>query len=100
MKRPKKTQKRFENDHFHNPYSFILLGLFGLIQIRQQLLGTASKPIILLAPGEIQSWLEYYDTEIEPILGEIEFIDNKTLVGLHSFFAIHACLKPTLELVP
>lgn len=49
--------------------------------MRQKLLHKKNDPIIILAPHEIQSWLIYYDNEIEIVMNEIEFIDNQTLVN-------------------
>lgn len=57
-----------------------IVGLFGIIQRRQQLLRDKSTPILLLAPKEIDSWLTFYDSEIEPISSEFELIDNRSLV--------------------
>lgn len=60
---------------------FIPIGLIGIIQMRQKLLHEKNNPIILLAPHEIQSWLIFYDSEIEIVMNEIEFVDNQTLVN-------------------
>lgn len=47
----------------------------------------------------MQSWLQYYDTEIESILTEIEFIDNRTLVIFgHSLF-IHTQRRQSSRLI-
>lgn len=60
-------------------HSFIA-GLFAIIQMRQKLFHEKSTPILLLAPNEMKSWLMFYDSEIEPICSEFEFIDNRALV--------------------
>lgn len=57
-----------------------MAGLFGIIQMRQQLLQEESTPILLLAPNDMKSWLMFYDAEIEPITSEFELIDNQSLV--------------------
>lgn len=56
-------------------------GLFGIIQMRQRLLCERIEPILLIAPGEMKSWLSFYDSNIESISSAFEFIDNRSLVS-------------------
>lgn len=48
--------------------------------MKQTLLRDKCEPILLLAPGDIKTWLTYYDSEIEPISSVYELIDNRSLV--------------------
>lgn len=67
----------FENAKFNLP---VFAGLFGIIQMRQKLFHNKCDPILLLAPNDIETWLTFYDSEIEPISSDYELIDNRLLV--------------------
>lgn len=49
--------------------------------MRQKLLCDKNEPILLIAPGEMKSWLSFYDSDIESMSSQFEFIDNRTLVN-------------------
>lgn len=61
--------------------SIPIVGLFGILQMRQRLLCDKNEPILLMAPGEMKSWLSFYDSDIESISSQFEFIDNRALVN-------------------
>lgn len=43
-------------------------------------MGSARQPIILLTPIQIESWLQFYDSEIEEINAEFVLVPNRQLV--------------------
>lgn len=53
--------------------------------MRQKLLCDKMEPILLIAPGEMKSWLSFYDSDIESISSQFEFIDNRALVNCGNF---------------
>lgn len=62
-------------------YTCFQTGLFSILQLRQKILNGNHDPILLLAPNEMNSWLRFYNDEVEPILSEFKFIDNQVLVS-------------------
>lgn len=56
------------------------LGLIGILEERRRLLPDAS-PIMLLAPIQISSFLDFYDRRINSIRGEYYLVPNGDLVG-------------------
>lgn len=73
-----KKLKAIYISHLHADHH---IGLFGIIQLRQQICDETHIPILLLAPSEIEPWIKFYKNEFEKISTEFEFIDNQTLVG-------------------
>lgn len=51
--------------------------------MRKRLLGEQSTPVTLLAPVQIESWLHFYDIEIEQISSEFALVSNRDLVTRH-----------------
>lgn len=64
--------------YFILPYRGI--GLIGVLQERRRVLGDTIKPILLLAPSTIRSWLDFYEHRVESISREYTLIDNCDLV--------------------
>lgn len=56
-------------------------GLIGILQERRRLLGPEAAPIMLLAPHQISSFLNFYDKRIESIRNEYFLVSNSNLVG-------------------
>lgn len=57
-------------------------GLFGIIQMRKKLLEQNDLPIVLMAPIEINAWLQFYDKNIENICSEVTIVPNGVLVSM------------------
>lgn len=72
-----KKLKAIYISHLHADHH---IGLFGIIQLRQEICDETHVPILLLAPSEIEPWIMYYKNDFEKISTEFEFIDNRTLV--------------------
>lgn len=59
-------------------------GLFGIIQMKKALRNQNDLPIILMAPIEINPWIQFYDENIEKICSEITLLPNGSLVSMPS----------------
>ncbi|XP_068145879.1 ribonuclease Z, mitochondrial [Drosophila tropicalis] len=55
------------------------MGLIGLLRERKQLFPHA-KPLILLAPRQIEPWLQFYHSQIEDIAGSYTMVANGDLL--------------------
>lgn len=49
--------------------------------MRKRLRHPSDLPIILMAPIEINSWLQFYDKNIENICSEVTIVPNGVLVS-------------------
>lgn len=72
-----KKLKAIYISHLHADHH---MGLFGILQMRQEICDETYKPILLLAPNEMEPWIMFYKNEFEKINTEFEFIDNRMLV--------------------
>lgn len=63
--------------------------------MRQQLRAVDELPLILMAPGDINSWLEFYDENIQNIRSEFTLVPNSVLIDsdLAASFAQRLCLQ-------
>lgn len=69
---------------------FNFSGLIGLLQERHKLLSenvqdSTVPEIKLLAPGQISSWLEFYNKRFEVISDTFELIPNQMLVRIRKY---------------
>lgn len=51
--------------------------------MRKRLRNENELPIVLMAPIEINSWLQFYDKNIENICSELTIVPNGALVRLY-----------------
>lgn len=72
-----KKLKAIYISHLHADHH---IGLFGIIQMRQKICDETYAPILLLAPQEMEPWIQFYQNEFEKIRMDFEFIDNRILV--------------------
>lgn len=59
------------------------LGLIGFLQGRRlalKKLGIDRPPVVLFAPKEILTWLNFYDCCFESVLNEFELVPNQDMV--------------------
>lgn len=54
-----------------------------MLKMRQRLLGSDTTPLLLFAPEQINSWLNYYDQNIETIKNQFHLISNGYLVNIY-----------------
>lgn len=71
---------QFTHPHLNN--CILQSGLFGVIQMRKRLRDPKDLPIILMAPIEINSWLQFYDKNVENICDELTVVPNGSLVSM------------------
>ncbi|GBP34958.1 Zinc phosphodiesterase ELAC protein 2 [Eumeta japonica] len=79
------------------------IGLIGLLQARRDALEelkqeTALEPLLLLAPGQIISWLSLYDQQFEKIRDDFMLIPNQNLLSEKSGNGITAAMLAWLGL--
>lgn len=56
------------------------LGLIGILEERRRLLQGDTSPVMLLAPKQISSFLDFYDKRIDSIRNEYFLVPNANLV--------------------
>lgn len=78
---------------YHGRFSHFIFfppsGLFGILQMKKALRNYTDLPIVLMAPIEINSWIQFYDENIENICTEITLVPNGALVSSLSHPNIH-----------
>ncbi|XP_037935740.1 ribonuclease Z, mitochondrial [Teleopsis dalmanni] len=57
------------------------IGLIGLLNERQRLLNDNSQKVLLLAPKQIEPWLNFYNESIESITNTYELIGNGEILS-------------------
>lgn len=61
------------------------LGLIGIFEERRRILGASASPLMLLAPQQISTFLNFYDQRIESIRREYFLVPNSSLVRNDSY---------------
>lgn len=65
------------------------IGLIGLLQGRKRAIAELNlkrEPTFLLAPKQINSWLQFYDLCFEDIEEELELVPNQDIVNIPLIF--------------
>ncbi|XP_039754100.1 ribonuclease Z, mitochondrial isoform X1 [Pararge aegeria] len=81
-----RTLKAIYISHLHADHH---IGLIGVLQARRQAFEEIDfkrpiKPLYLLAPGQIVTWLSIYDHQFEPIRDDFSLIPNQNLLASNS----------------
>lgn len=78
-----RTLRAIYVSHLHADHH---IGLIGVLQERRRIWGeydgeVNGKPVMLLAPQQMASWLHFYDRQIESLRHEYELVHNGDLVS-------------------